>query len=313
MVEHMSPLRRSSLSALFAATVASTLLVASPASAAYAKPVAKTDAIKINTNKVRILDVKKNDRITNKAAAKVAIISRGGLRVSVKDKKLRIVAPKSLATTTTHIRYRVTDSRGNKSAAWVRVDVNNPASLTNRINKLPVATEKRDGYDRDLFKHWIDADKNGCDTRREVLIAEATSKPKVGSGCSFTGGKWTSWYDGATTTNSSGFDIDHMVPLAESWDSGAWAWTNQRRQDFANDLGDYRALIAVSASSNRSKSDRDPAEWMPARAKCGYLTHWVAVKVRWGLKVDSAEKAALRNLVNRYDCTKRIVRVALVR
>lgn len=95
--------------------------------------------------------------------------------------------------------------------------------------------------------------------------------------------------------NPSTFDIDHLVPLAEAWGSGANAWSAEQRTAFANDLGFRPSLIAVSASSNRSKGDRDPAEWMPPAANehCRYLRTWVAVKTRWRLAIDVAEKRAL--------------------
>ncbi|NUP32357.1 MAG: hypothetical protein HOU01_11630 [Streptomycetaceae bacterium] len=84
---------------------------------------------------------------------------------------------------------------------------------------LPVAEEDRTGYVRTAFKHWVDADKNGCNTRKEVLIAEAVDAPDVGSGCTLTGGTWYSAYDDRTIEGSSGLDVDHLVPLAEAWDS----------------------------------------------------------------------------------------------
>ncbi|NUP45498.1 MAG: HNH endonuclease, partial [Streptomyces sp.] len=103
-----------------------------------------------------------------------------------------------------------------------------------------------------------------------------------------------SQYDGVTTTDPSTFDIDHLVPLAEAWDSGASGWTTARRQAFANDVTRPQ-LIAVSASSNRSKSDQDPAEWVPTRSAyvCTYVRAWVQVKYYYDLSVDSAEKSAL--------------------
>ena len=108
-----------------------------------------------------------------------------------------------------------------------------------------IAQDKESGYDRSLFKHWIDEDKDKCDTRAEVLISEAVVKPKVDKKCKISGGKWLSAYDGKSVTNASQLDVDHLVPLAEAWRSGAWAWTSQQRQAFANDLADSRALIAV--------------------------------------------------------------------
>ena len=64
-----------------------------------------------------------------------------------------------------------------------------------------------------------------------------------------------------------------------------------RRRDFSNDLGYEHSLLAVSASSNRSKSDRDPAEWMPAADGCWYVAAWIAVKHRWSLAVDPIEES----------------------
>ncbi|GIH04227.1 hypothetical protein Rhe02_22940 [Rhizocola hellebori] len=167
--------------------------------------------------------------------------------------------------------------------------------LRTMIADLPVASEVRTGYNRDLFPHWIDADGDGCNTRYEVLIAESTTTPTIGSGCSLSGGRWFSYYDGATWTAPADVDIDHFVPLAEAWDSGARNWTTAQRQSYANDLGDSRSLAAVTDNVNQSKGDQDPAEWMPSVSSvhCRYLGEWAAVKTRWGLTVDSAEKSSL--------------------
>ncbi len=170
--------------------------------------------------------------------------------------------------------------------------------LTGLLDLLPVRAEDRTGYDRSLFVHWIDADGDGCDTRREVLIEEAVVPPRVTAGCHLSGGRWHSPYDGLATTKSSTFDVDHVVPLAEAWDSGASAWTPDRRMRFANDLGVPWSLIAVSASSNRAKSDGDPADWLPplAGVRCEYVAGWLAVKVRWNLVIDARELEALKPL-----------------
>jgi hypothetical protein len=163
------------------------------------------------------------------------------------------------------------------------------------LQALSVADEDRTGYERTKFKHWVDADKDGCNTRMEVLKDEAFVGPEQGTKCALTGGSWYSPYDDTYFDDAGKLDIDHLVPLAEAWDSGASTWTAKERQDYANDLGDDRDLIAVSAKSNRSKADQDPATWLPAAVgyRCQYVTDWIADKTRWGLSIDATEKTAL--------------------
>ncbi|MET8816446.1 HNH endonuclease family protein [Streptomyces sp. NPDC004549] len=174
--------------------------------------------------------------------------------------------------------------------------------LAQAVAVLPVAGESRDGYTRDAFKHWnAGADpSDGCNTRGEVLIAEAVTAPAVGACCTLTGGRWYSYYDGTTVTAASGLDIDHMVPLAEAWDSGAAAWSAARREAYANDLGQAGSLAAVTARSNRSKADQDPATWLPpaADAVCRYTAEWTATKLRWNLTVDQTERNRLTELAD---------------
>ncbi|MFE7765372.1 HNH endonuclease family protein [Streptomyces sp. NPDC057438] len=172
--------------------------------------------------------------------------------------------------------------------------------LTEAVASLPMGTESRDGYDRNAFRHW-NAGANptdGCNTRAEVLISEAAEPPAVGPNCRLMGGSWLSYYDQVWVTSASGLDIDHMVPLAESWDSGASAWTAQRREAYANDQGATASLVAVTARSNRSKADQDPAQWLPPASDvhCRYVAEWVATKLRWSLAADEAEAAALREV-----------------
>ena len=163
-----------------------------------------------------------------------------------------------------------------------------PVQAAGKIT-LVVAEDHDFGYVRTLFKHWIDADMNGCNTRYEVLIAEATLKPTVGARCYLSGGKWKSPYDAKVFTNPTGLDIDHMVPLAEAWRSGAWAWTSAQRMEYANDMDDPRTLLAVTAGLNRSKGDKDVAQWLPPKAQCTYISNWIAVKSRFDLTVDQVE------------------------
>ncbi|MFF3328659.1 HNH endonuclease family protein [Streptomyces sp. NPDC002888] len=168
------------------------------------------------------------------------------------------------------------------------------------VDALPLAAEVRDGYQRTSFKHW-NAGQNptdGCNTRAEVLISEAVVPPDVLPGCKLSGGSWWSYYDAKWVTPASALDVDHMVPLAEAWDSGASQWTAQRREAYANDLGVQTSLVAVSAASNRSKADQDPAEWLPTAVDvtCRYTSEWIATKLRWGLTIDAVELEALTQL-----------------
>ena len=179
-------------------------------------------------------------------------------------------------------------------AFGVSPSLNSNSAHAEVMTQIRTANEYFGGYDRNLFKHWIDADKNGCDTRKEVLIAEAIIKPKKGAKCALTGGKWNSAYDGISYTKDSSLDIDHVVPLAEAWRSGAWAWTAQQRKDFANDLTDSKVLIAVTASANRSKGDQDVRTWLPTKGKCSYIEAWVAVKLRYSLTFDTAELSVIQ-------------------
>ncbi|MEU8949386.1 HNH endonuclease family protein [Streptomyces sp. NPDC048489] len=161
--------------------------------------------------------------------------------------------------------------------------------------RLSSARQQCTGYERSQFKHWIDADKNGCNTRADALLAEAVTVPAVGPNCVLTGETWYSPYDDQYLDSAKKGDVDHLVPLAAVWDSGASAWTPKEREAYANDLDDPRALIAVSAASNRSKADKDPSTWMPPYAgyRCQYLTDWIASKTRYRLTVDSTQQAAL--------------------
>ncbi|MET8771426.1 HNH endonuclease family protein [Streptomyces sp. NPDC004658] len=185
--------------------------------------------------------------------------------------------------------------------------------VQNALTRLPVRSEDRTGYERTKFKHWVDADKDGCNTRAEVLKAEAVVAPEQGASCRLSGGAWFSPYDDRFIEGPGGLDIDHLVPLAEAWDSGASDWSAKEREAYANDLGDDRALIAVSAASNRSKADQDPSTWLPPADgyRCQYVTDWVADKMRWRLSVDAGEQAALAEVLD--NCPDAPVTVTLAR
>lgn len=171
------------------------------------------------------------------------------------------------------------------------------ATARSYLASLSVKTESRTGYDRDLFPTWITI-SGACNTR-EYVIKRDGSNVVTNSACTATSGSWYSVYDGATWTAASDLDIDHLVPLAEAWDSGASAWTTAQRQAFANDVTRPQ-LIAVTDNVNQQKSDQDPAEWMPPLSSyaCTYVRAWVQVKYYYKLAVDSAEKAKLTSVLN---------------
>ncbi|TWJ25356.1 HNH endonuclease family protein [Micromonospora endolithica] len=151
------------------------------------------------------------------------------------------------------------------------------------------------GYSREKFPHWRDTGKN-CDVRDTVLKRDGESIKL--SGCNVVAGRWESVYDGRAFTDPSDVDIDHMVPLANAWRSGADEWDDAKRGNFANDL-EQPQLIAVSATSNRAKGDQDPSQWKPANRSywCQYAENWVTVKHHWRLTVTTAEKAALTEML----------------
>jgi enoyl-CoA hydratase/carnithine racemase len=93
---------------------------------------------------------------------------------------------------------------------------------------------------------------------------------------------------------------DDVVALKEAWDSGAKSWSATDRSRFHNDLGYAWTLDAVTDNVNSAKGDSDPAQWLPplTSARCTYAIHWVAIKYRWRLSVDSTEKAKLSSILS---------------
>ena len=164
-------------------------------------------------------------------------------------------------------------------------------------------------YDRDAFgSSWRDVDGNGCNQRDDVLLRDADpGSVRTGDQGScdhdVLAGTWTDPYtarvlvldDLKDPAQAQAVQIDHVVPLAEAWVSGAAAWDDARREQYANDLG---ALLAVDGPTNASKGADDPAAWRPRKAyQCAYAARWVATKSRWSLTVDPSEVAALEEML----------------
>jgi hypothetical protein len=145
-------------------------------------------------------------------------------------------------------------------------------------------------YDRAKFPHWDDEDGDGMNTRLEVLEREKISGVGWYS-------RWDGiWYEGEGGLSAPSFDIDHIVSLSEAWDSGASEWGPYDRDIFADDVLN---LVAVSASSNRSKGGRDVGEWLPPDpdGMCFLSIRVIQVKSKWELSVDQVEYDTLRNNV----------------
>ena len=160
-------------------------------------------------------------------------------------------------------------------------------------------------YDRDDWRHWTDDDGDCQDTRQEVLVAESASRVTYGDDrqCRVEAGRWWDPYTGTVLTDPGDLDIDHLVPLANAHRSGGWAWSQERKRLFANDLGYGAHLIAVTASANRAKGAKGPEEWRPPDESywCRYATDWARVKRAWDLTVTAAEAVALREMLQTCD------------
>jgi hypothetical protein len=189
---------------------------------------------------------------------------------------------------------------GGQPATGVSGSANGaPADVTQALDALTVAAARpMSGYSRDKFPHWRRVDEN-CDVRDAVLKRDGTGVEATAT-CKITKGTWKSAYDGKTFTEPQGIDIDHMVPLANAWRSGADKWTDEQRTEFANDLTRPQ-LMAVSAASNRSKGDQDPSQWKPPQQSfwCEYARRWITVKSFWGLTVTEREKSTLREMLGK--------------
>jgi 5-methylcytosine-specific restriction endonuclease McrA len=178
----------------------------------------------------------------------------------------------------------------------------NIPSATEARSMLAGLTVRADGpmtgYSRDKFPHWI-TQSGTCNTREAVLKRDGTDVV-TDSSCAAVSGRWYSPYDGATWTAASDLDIDHIVPLAAAWRSGASSWTTARRQEFANDMIRPQ-LIAVTDNVNQAKGDQTPATWKPPLTSywCTYAKMWVGTKSYYGLSVNSAEKTELTGMLGR--------------
>ena len=173
------------------------------------------------------------------------------------------------------------------------------------LNTLPVkGRAPKTGYSRAQFGDaWSDIDRNGCDTRNDILNRDLTAKQHKNSrGCVVISGILNDPYTGKVINFMRGKDtseqvqIDHVVALSDAWQSGAQEISAQERLQLANDPEN---LLAVDGPANQQKSDSDAATWLPANAsfRCSYVARQIRVKAKYHLWVKPAEKEAMINVL----------------
>jgi hypothetical protein len=157
------------------------------------------------------------------------------------------------------------------------------------------------GYTRDQFgQAWADVDRNGCDTRNDMLKRDMTGIIyKAGTrNCVVLSGTLVDRYSGETinfvrgNVTSMAVQIDHVVALSNAWQTGAFKLSADQRKALANDPLN---LFAVKGSLNQQKSDGDAATWLPPMKsfRCAYVAQQIAVKAKYSLWVVPPEKAAM--------------------
>jgi hypothetical protein len=197
------------------------------------------------------------------------------------------------------VKDRVEGATDSSTTATSGAETDAADTARRQLDELKVAPDgPMDGYSRDRFPHWSNQGE-GCNTR-EVVLKRDGDGVKVDDKCRPTTGSWTSPYDGETWTDPSDVDIDHVVPLAEAWRSGASTWTDDEREQFANDL-DGVNLLAVTDRVNQAKGDKGPESWRPPLESywCTYAIYWIDVKHTWELTVEEEEKVALKDMLDR--------------
>jgi len=179
-----------------------------------------------------------------------------------------------------------------------------PSNILNLVESLVVNDNPKSAlpsYNRSSWKHWNDEDSDCINARHEVLIEESTTSVVMDGNCRVGAGQWFGVFTGEQFSNPSNLDVDHMVPLKNAHDSGGWAWSASKKEEFANYLGFAGHLLVVSASANRSKGASGPESWKPTRTDywCQYGSDWAEIKATWALTVTSPEKTALIDMVNK--------------
>ena len=170
------------------------------------------------------------------------------------------------------------------------------------LSSLPVkGRAPKTGYTRAQFgQAWADVDRNGCDTRNDMLkrdLTNITYKVKTRD-CVVLTGVLVDRYSGETinfvrgNVTSMEVQIDHVVALSNAWQTGAFKLTVVQRTALANDPMN---LFAVKGRLNSQKGDGDAATWLPPLKsfRCAYVAQQIAVKAKYSLWVTAPEKEAM--------------------
>jgi len=161
------------------------------------------------------------------------------------------------------------------------------------------------GYARERFgAAWADVDRNGCDTRDDILNRDLGAKQwRAGThDCVVIAGVLHDPYTGRrlvfARTDAAAVQIDHVVALSDAWQKGAAQWDSTRRRAFANDPLN---LLAVDGPTNAQKSDGDAATWLPPQRayRFRFVARQIAVKEKWHLSVTRAEHDAMARVLTR--------------
>jgi len=157
-------------------------------------------------------------------------------------------------------------------------------------------------YDRSDWKHWIDSDHDCQNTRHELLLRESLEPVtfKTELKCNVATGLWFGQYLGVVFTESSDLDLDHIIPLKWAHDHGAWRWSGEDKQLFAND---YQNLILVDDGRNQSKGAKGPGEWMPDNSAyhCMYVFRWSYLIGKYNLSANQADKDKIGEVIGKCD------------
>lgn len=169
-------------------------------------------------------------------------------------------------------------------------------------------------YNRGDWYHWENHERSCWNVREEVLYRDAVKDDTLtlldsnknrtddkNKACYVAGGTWVDPFTGDEFFNPSDIDIDHVIALSYANSGGGHIWDGERKREFANSLNYNKHLLAVSASANRSKSDKGPAGWMPNNEEyhCEYATIWTTIASNWGINVSKADKQKIVEVLSK--------------